>query len=243
MNQFSAFRHAALRARFFLSLILLANVLAGGARAADEFVGREEDRIEERSPVAVDVDEGGAARERVARAGEQGRVVGRAQRGPDVRPGGAVVDAAPDEPAAPGDEDEAGIKDATLEVTAEYGYGYLKSESGVHRLVRISLQREQEVVFRIGRLARDEKPTATVTRFAPGVAPLAPETMLQSLDLAIDEAACDAVELDERGRSRGRSCGGREGVRPGGRRGRTRGRPTSCNPATCSRWSPPRAAC
>ncbi|MBI5837227.1 MAG: peptide chain release factor 2 [Candidatus Eisenbacteria bacterium] len=34
--------------------------------------------------------------------------------------------------------DEAGIKDATLEVTAEYGYGYLKSESGVHRLVRLS---------------------------------------------------------------------------------------------------------
>src|SRR5262249_719484 len=34
--------------------------------------------------------------------------------------------------------EEAGIKDATLEVSAEFGYGYLKSESGVHRLVRLS---------------------------------------------------------------------------------------------------------
>jgi len=34
--------------------------------------------------------------------------------------------------------DEAGIKTAVLEIDAPFAYGYLKSESGVHRLVRIS---------------------------------------------------------------------------------------------------------
>lgn len=43
---------------------------------------------------------------------------------------GKIIDLQPGE--------EAGIKDATVEVVGKYAYGYLKAEGGIHRLVRLS---------------------------------------------------------------------------------------------------------
>jgi len=43
---------------------------------------------------------------------------------------GKIIDFQPGE--------EAGIKDAVVEVVGRYAYGYLKAESGIHRLVRLS---------------------------------------------------------------------------------------------------------
>ena len=34
--------------------------------------------------------------------------------------------------------DEVGVKSCTLEIEGDYAYGYLKSENGVHRMVRLS---------------------------------------------------------------------------------------------------------
>ncbi|GHV23837.1 hypothetical protein FACS189428_7670 [Clostridia bacterium] len=58
------------------------------------------------------------------------------------------------------DGDDAGIKTVTLQVEGEYAYGYLKSENGVHRLVRVSPYNAQGKRMASGSefLSRDKEP-------------------------------------------------------------------------------------
>ena len=44
------------------------------------------------------------------------------------------------------DGDEAGIKSITFQVNGENAYGYLKSEKGVHRLLRMSMRRSSSLI-------------------------------------------------------------------------------------------------
>ena len=43
--------------------------------------------------------------------------------------------------------DEVGVKSCTLEFEGEYAYGYLKSENGVHRMVRLSPNNKRQTTF------------------------------------------------------------------------------------------------
>ena len=50
--------------------------------------------------------------------------------------------------------EEVGVKSCTLEFEGEYAYGYLKSENGVHRMVRLSpfnANNKRQTTFEIGR--------------------------------------------------------------------------------------------
>ena len=50
--------------------------------------------------------------------------------------------------------EEAGLKNVAIQVTGENAYGYLKAESGVHRLVRIQPLRRQRPPADLLRLGR-----------------------------------------------------------------------------------------
>ncbi len=72
--------------------------------------------------------------------------------------------------------EEAGIKSATISVTGRYAYGYLRSEKGVHRLVRLSPFDS----------AHRRHTSFTLVEVLPQVAFDSPEVPIDPADLKID---------------------------------------------------------
>lgn len=72
--------------------------------------------------------------------------------------------------------EEAGIKSATISITGKYAYGYLRSEKGVHRLVRLS-------PFDA---AHRRHTSFTLVEVLPQVAFDSPEVQIDPADLKVD---------------------------------------------------------